>query len=155
MAEAEQAMASAEHSMMAAEAKAAAALNVSGSDSLILGGAALFLVVGDVLLGVGITLPGVLAGEVILFLLLIGPRAGRVGLISAGATQAVVAALAVAVLLFALGDFILSLKNLSGFTGQGIVAILAALSRWAGAVLMGLGVLSAWTPTPAGTAVKK
>jgi len=156
--------------MMAAEAKAAAALNVSGADSLTLAGAALFLVIGELLfgeilggagggvsfgLGSGITLAGILSGEVILFLWLIGPRPGKVGLISAGATQAIVVALVTAVFLFVLGDFILTLKNLSTFTSLGIVAILEALSRWAGAVLMGLGVLSAWMPAPARSTVKK
>ncbi len=170
MAEAEQAMASAERSMMAAEAKAAAALNVSGADSLILGGAALFLIIGEILfgeilgggssglffgLGQGITLSGVLAGEVILFLWLIGPRAGKAGLISANATRAIVAALVVAIVLFVLGDFILTLKNLSPFFSLGIVAILQEFSRWAGAVLMGLGVLSAWAPAPAAAATPK
>ena len=124
------AMASMEHEMAAVEAKAAAAMGgMSGPETLIMGGAALFLIVGEILLasifggsaaatflGIGgISLQGVLAGEALFFVWLGRPRAGRAGTISAGAVQAIVGALVLAVVLFEIAELIAVIKNLSGF----------------------------------------
>lgn len=150
------AMAGMEAGMASAEAKAAAALGgLSGPDTLIIGGAALYLIVGEIFLGEiftngGITFGGALAGEVLFFSWLLRPRPGRTPLLAAGVVQAIVAAFVIAIFLFEVGDFITSLKNLSTFTSLGFVSILVALCRWAGAAIMGLGVVSAWSPT-AGT----
>ena len=156
MAEAEHALASAERSAMAAEAKAAAAMNLSGPDTLILGGAALLLIVGELLLRVlfangTFSLSGVLAAEVLFFAWLARPGTQRAGGFSAGTASAIVAAAVIAIALFVLGDFVNVLKNLSTFTGLGLTYVLDQLCHWAGAVLMVLGVLSAWGPsvTPA------
>jgi hypothetical protein len=141
--------------MASAEAKAAAALGgLSGPDTLIIGGAALFLIVGEILIGElfsngGITLSGALAGEVLFFTWLTRPKPGRSTLLSIGVIQAIVAAFVIAIVLFEVGDFITTIKNLSGFTALGFASILVTLCRWAGAVLMGLGVVSAWSPGPA------
>ena len=159
MAEAQHAMASAEHSMMAAEAKVAGAMNLSGPDTLILGGAALLLIVGELLLRVLLangtfSFEGILAGEVLLFTWLAQPGTRRTGGFSTGAASAIVAAAVIAIGLFVLGDFVNILKNLSGFTGAGITFILDQLAHWAGAVLMVLGVLSAWGPSPSSMPAK-
>src|SRR4051812_45137316 len=77
------AVAGMEAGMASAEAKAAAALGgLSGPETLIIGGAALFLIVGEILLGEiftngGITFAGILAGEVLFFSWLLRPRVGR------------------------------------------------------------------------------
>jgi hypothetical protein len=140
-----------------AEAKATAALGgLTGPETLIVGGAALFLIVGEILLGElftnsGVTLSGVLAGEVLFFAWFLRPSAGRTGLLSAGVVQVLITALVIAIVLFQLGDFIAVLKTLSGFTSLGLVTILVELCRWTGAVLMALGVISTWSAptTPA------
>ena len=148
--------------MAAVEAKAAAAMGgMSGPETLIMGGAALFLIVGEILLasifggsaaatflGIGgISLQGVLAGEALFFVWLGRPRAGRAGTISAGAVQAIVGALVLAVVLFEIAELIAVIKNLSGFFNLGFVSILVVLCRIVGAALMGLGVVSWWSPT--------
>jgi hypothetical protein len=142
---------------------------LSGSETLLIAGAVVFLIIGEILLGEilggagnatvfglgGITLQGVLAGEVLLFTWLARPRPGRATIISAGAAQTVVTALVLAIVLFELGEFLGVLKNLSGYFGLGFAGILLVLARLIGAALMGLGVLSAWmpaSPTPASSA---
>jgi hypothetical protein len=139
---------------------------LSGSETLLIAGAVIFLIIGEILLGEilggagnatvfglgGITLQGVLAGEVILFTWLARARPGRANIISAGAAQTVISALVLAIVLFELGEFLGVLKNLSSYFGLGFAGILLVLARLVGAALMGLGVLSAWlpaSPTPA------
>ena len=130
-------------------------LDVSGADTLIVGGAALLLIVGQLLFGAllggggagffggtGFSLHGVLAAEVLLFVLMIGPRPGKAGLSSANTSRAIVSALIVAIFIFVLGEFLSVLRNLSQFTSLGIAGILEQVSEWAGAVLMVLGLLS-------------
>jgi hypothetical protein len=153
LAEVEHAMTSAEHSVITAEAKAASAMNLSGPDTLILAGAALLLIIGELLLGVLLSngtfsLEGILAAEVLFFTWLAQPATRRTGGFSAGTASAIVAAAVIAIALFVLGDFVNVLKNLSAFTGSDITFILGQLCRWAGAVLMVLGVLSAWSSSP-------
>ena len=149
-------MASAEHSVMAAEAKAASAMNLSGPDTLILGGAALLLIVGELLLGILLSnrtfsFGGILAAEVLFFTWLARPGTRRTGGFSAGTASAIVAAAVIAIALFVVGDFVSVLKNLSTFTGAGLTFMLDQLAHWAGAVLMVLGVLSAWGTSPSAT----
>jgi hypothetical protein len=156
---AREAMSSAGDSVAAAEVRVSRAMDLSGSEPLIVGGAALFLIIGEILFGEllgsttsgftlgGISLSGVLAGEVLLFIGVFDPRPGRPTLISANTVKVVVAALVVAIVLYTFSDFVTTLRNLSGFTSTGIFSILGALARWAGAVLMGLGVVSAWMGT--------
>jgi hypothetical protein len=144
--------------MASAEARATAALGgLSGADTLLIGGALLYLVVGEIILGLlftngGISLGGVLAGEVLFFAWFLRPQAGRPALLSPGVVQAVIAAFVLAIVLFALSDFITVLKNLSTFTNGGLVPILVDLCQWIGAAAMGLGVVSAWMPAAPGAA---
>jgi hypothetical protein len=141
-----------------AEARASAALGgLSGPDTLLVGGALLYLVVGEILLGLlftngGISLGGVLAGEVLFFAWFLRPRGGRPTLHSGGVVQAVIAAFVLAIVLFAVGDLITTLKNLSSWTAAGLVPILVDLCRWVGAAAMGLGIVSAWMPGTTGAA---
>ena len=74
-------------------------------------------------------------------------RPGRPSVLPAGVVQAVIAAFVIAIVVLEVGDFISTLKNLSAFTSLGFATILVYLCRWAGAVLMALGVVSAWSPT--------
>jgi hypothetical protein len=147
--------------MASAEARATAALGMSGADTLIVGGALLLLVIGEIILGLlfgatgssvfsvgGISLQGILAGEVILFIWLSRP-ATRMRSISPAAARVVVAALVVAIALYEIGELVLVIKNLSGFFNSGFVTILAILCRIVGGAAMILGVVSDWMPADA------
>jgi hypothetical protein len=135
---------------------------LTGGDTLIVGGAALLLIVGEIILGllfgstprggffvgVGLTLQGVLSGEAILFVWLSRPSA-RTRPISVSAAQTIVLALVVAVGLYELADLIAVIKDLSGFFNAGFVTILAILCRIVGAAAMVLGASSNLLPAPA------
>ena len=131
-------------------ATTAAATPIGGPDSLLLGGAAVLLVLGDLLFGAllgsgGITLAGVMAGEVLLFTWL-RSRVGKDAMgLSAGVLTGVIAAFVVAIVISEAGSLIASIRDLGGFTGQGIVEILSDLSRWIGAAAMFLGLVSTWS----------
>jgi hypothetical protein len=148
-----------------AEARATAALGgLSGGDTLIVGGAALLLIVGEIILGmlfgststagvfvgIGLTLQGILAGEAMLFVWLGRPTATRRWL-SPTTAQTIVLALVVAIGLYELAELIGVIKNLSGFFNSGFVTILAVLARIVGGAAMVLGASSNLMPAP-GTA---
>jgi hypothetical protein len=136
-----------------AEARVASMMGpMSGSDTLIMGGAALFLIIGELIFGEllnggFISFAGVLAGEVIFFNWLTKPATGRVAAFATATASAIVAALVIAIVLLTLSEFIGALKSLpDSITGGGIAVVLYRLSRWVGAVMMALGVLAVWGP---------
>jgi hypothetical protein len=148
--------------LASAEARATAALGgLSGGDTLIVGGAALLLIVGEIILGmlfggtsavstfvgIGLSLQGILAGEAILFVWLGRPTAARRWL-SPTTAQTIVLALVIAVALYELAELIAVIKNLSGFFNAGFVTILAILARIVGGAAMVLGASSNLMPAP-------
>ena len=131
-------------------ATTAAVTPIGGPDSLLLGGAAVLLVLGDLLFSAllgsgGISISGILAGEVLLFTWL-RSRVGKDAMsLSAGVLTAVIAAFVVAIVIFQVGSLIDNIRNLGDFTGQGIIEILSDVSRWIGAAAMFLGLVSTWS----------
>lgn len=136
---------------------------MSGSDTLIIGGAALFVIVGDLILGAllrgglssspllsvgGVSFAGLLAAEVILFAWLMRPASRRTLSVAPATAVTIVAALVTAIVVLTLGEFILILRNLEALTGNGIAFLLYELAHWAGAVLMALGLFAMWGPAP-------
>jgi hypothetical protein len=127
---------------------------VSGTDSLIIGGALILLVLGELVFGEllqggAVSWVGVMAGEVLLFAWLGRPSATRHASLSASTSAILVAAFVTAIAIFEIGDFIEVLRNFSLLTGQGIASLLDRLSHWLGAAMMVLGVVAAWGPAPA------
>ena len=123
---------------------------VGGPDSLLLGGAALLLIVGDLLFGAllgngGTSLSGVMAGEVLVFTWL-RSRVGKDGMdLRTGMLTAVIAAFVVAIAILEVASIIRAIRDMGLFTGQGLAEILSDLSRWVGAAAMFLGLVSTWS----------
>ena len=131
-------------------ATTAAATPIGGPDSLLLGGAALLLVVGDLLFSAllgsgGISISGIFAGEVLLFTWLRSRARKDAMSLSTGVLTAVIAAFVVAIVIFQAANLIAAIRDLGGFTGQGIIEILSDVSRWIGAAAMFLGLVSTWS----------
>ena len=125
---------------------------MSGADTLLYGGAALLLVVGEILFGElfsggTITIVGVLAGEVLLFTWLMHPMKGGMMAFPAATAAAVVGALIVAIVIFEVGDFIDVLKNFGILTAGGFAPLIDRLAHWAGAIVMALGLFAYMSPT--------
>jgi hypothetical protein len=130
--------------------------SMSGSETLIIGGAALFVIFGDLIFGAllggfasgslvsvggaSVSFAGLLAAEVIFFAWLMKPAAGRAIAVAPGTASTIVAALVTAIVVLTVGEFILILRDFGVFTGNGIAYVLYVLSHWAGAVMMALGV---------------
>ncbi|HVA86498.1 MAG TPA: hypothetical protein VNF73_09315 [Candidatus Saccharimonadales bacterium] len=144
---------SAEGTMAADAAKVQSMMGtMSGADTLLYGGAALLLILGEFIFGVllsggTITIVGVLAGEVLLFTWFLHPAKSPVMAFPVATAAAVVGALVVAIVIFEIGDFIEVLKNFGLLTSGGLIPLLYRLCRWAGAVLMALGLFAFMTPS--------
>ncbi len=122
-------------------------MNLSSAETLIVGGALLMLVLGDLIIGAlfgggGVSITGALAGVVLLITLLRRSPTGE-----GSQDPILVAGLVVIIVALEAGQILALPRNLSEFTGQGVLGILYDLCEWVGAALMGLGVWAQWHPT--------